>query len=748
MPSIRITDDLGLNLEIPVQSPLTKYLRNDLVNLAALPSLKNELQRKLGETTLKPAGVGLDFKHKVELGPGDAELAVEAGVSGRIAIHKAGAELFGNDLIGNDLSGDALIGDAVTVPPGQAYVSASILARLGPGITREIGDITFGFKANSEVQLENHQRFAADDTVEQAFTASIAQFALPGDLDDLRTLPARAICCASGSGSLTLSAEVDVAIVPNPLAIPGLPAAVPGIALKPGASIGVSASFMIGGAYQLRVRKLDDRVVRLGYYKRDETEFALGVEARAGVKAGVGQQDWISPLLRAVSRDPQADSDELQRAGLRLEHIEEIQAGIKSGVERSLAASLQAQLSTVQSGEAAFLYDIDLNVLANQGHRAVNAALDGDISLLAEVDDAGSLHGITVRRSVFKETRERGLSLRINLLGILNFVTISRLLVNGAVVTDALTGEVTITDKATAIRLQALMVNFGENQAKIRRLFFEAMVATVAYRASGIIESVDVTSAHTYFELHHKTTKQAMKDNLEALGAVGLIDAAGKQARLGVAERFGRSALLIEAVYDDRACERLFFDENGNPREPEHYEQAGRQALAALVAEDDPDAKRRIPAVDDALWADLKNRGSRDAILQRLRERLGDDTPLPLLSAIDSDFAFIAAFWSKALHKTAKKLAEVRKFLANNRGAGPDDNRFQKLRKELAKHLAQVASDTKERFGDPLGLVALYYATGRSAAVAAKLSCPLFSLALPETGVAPPRTLTRSAGAE
>jgi hypothetical protein len=725
MASVRLSDNLGVSIEVPVQSSLAKYVPHELVNLVALPNIRNELGQTLAATTLKPAGLGLDFKHKVELGAGEAELEIGAGLNGRLAIHKAGAQLFADDLIG----------DPVSIPDGSAYLAASLAARLKLGMSRELGDLTFGFDANSEVRFDSLQRFSADVTVQEALTASLARFNIPGDLDDLAALPPHAVCAASGAGSLTLTADVEVTAAPNPLAIPGLPAALPAVSVKAGASLGVSASFTIAGAYEVRVRKLGDARIRFGIYKRDQTEFSVGVEARAGIGFGVGKQDFIEPLLGAVSRSPKADLDELARAGLRPDHIQDIQDGIKAGIERSLAVSLEARLSTLKSGEAAFLYDIDLSALTAEGRRALNAALDADLSLLTARDDVAPLDGVTLRRSVFKETKAQGLTLRLNLLGILNLVSVSKLIMEGTVVTDLVTGEVTITDRVTAKRLRALLLNFGENQAKIRRLFFEAMVATVAYRASGIA-TVGVTSAHTYFELHQKTGRQEMKDNLEALEAVGLLTAGDKQARLHTAGRFGRSTLFIETAYDDKQCRKLFFDDAGKPRAEEHYENAARQALAALIAADDPDARRRAPAIDDALWAEMKSLGSPDPIKSLLRKRLGADTSLPLLAAIDGDYAFIAAFWARTMHQTAVKLAEVVAFLNENPSAGPDDNRFQKLRKELAKHLAEVASDTKERFGDPLGLVAMYYAAGRSAAVSAKLNCPLFLLDLPIVGTA------------
>lgn len=724
MRSIKISDSLGLDLDIPVQSPLKKYLRHDVVDLLAMGDLKNEVTKTLGESGLKPAGLGLNIERSVEFGSGETELTVEAGVNGGIAIHKQDTQLFTGDLIGDD----------VTIPVGQAFVETSFSARVAPDISHGGGDITFGFESNSEVKLQSFRAFPASQTVREAFSTTLGEFSIPGDFSDLQQLPEHTISSLSGSGTLTLQVEAELRTVPNPLAVPGLPPAIPEIALKPGASIGATASFRIGGAYEIRVRKLSSTTVRLGYYKKDESEFTVGVEAKAGVSFGIGRSDFIGSILTAISGNPKADAEELERAGLSTEHIEEIQNAIRRGVERSVEAGLNVELSALRAGEAAFLYDIDLNIAggSDRARRGINKALDGDLSLLTEAEQPGALDGVTLLRSVWKASRERGLTLRLNLLGILNAASLSKLLVEGTVVTDHLTGEVTITDQVTGKRLRALMVNFGQNQEKIRRVFFEAMIATVAYRASDVLKDIEVTSSHTYFELHQKTNTQAMKDNLDAVEAVGLLNDAARQNALAHGEPFGRSILVLEASYDDEQCRRIFFGTDNKPRSETYYEQAARKALSALVRPGDPNEQRRIPAFDDALWEQLKANGSPSGNMAILRARLGAGTPISLLAAMDGDFAFIATFWAPSLHKTAKKLAEVRDFLAEHPNTRPDDHDFQKLRKELANHLRNVAKDTKERFGDPLGLVALYFAAGATGSVRAKLSCHSFSLSLPK----------------
>jgi hypothetical protein len=724
MPSIKISDNLGLVLEIPPAGQLMKYLREQSVNILSSPVFRNILNKPLAETILTPVGGGLQFDKDVGLGETFPELTIETGLNGTIEIHNENAEV----MI------DELAGDSITVPPGQAFVGTSLSAHVGAGIGHERGPSIFGFEASSAVELQNLRSFSASQPVADAITASISEFIIPRDVTDLPALPVNGSVLVSGSGSLTLTTYAEFMAAPNPLAIPGLPAAVPEVAIRSGASVTVSASFRLGGGYEIRVRRLNPDTIRLGIYKKDEREFTVSVEASAGVNAGIGEQDWIPSIISAVSRDPQADTTLLEASGLQPDHIEEIQEGIRAGVQRSLEASLLTELSSLRTKEAAFLYDIDLTAAISneQVRQAIQAALHGDLSLLPHQKGAAGLpQGITLQRSAWACARERGLTLRINLLGILNYATISKLLMEGTVVVDALTGEVTITDRATAKRLRALMVNTFVNQDKIRRLFFEAMIATVTYRASDVLKDVAVSTTHTYFELHQKTNRRAMKDNLDALEAVGLIDAARTETMLAHGESFGRSTLLLEASYDDGQCRQMFFGDDNKPRTEEWYEQVARRALGALIRPGDSSALRGVAAGDDALWKRLKSDGSPSGNMAILRDRFGAGAQLPLLAAIDGDFAFIAAFWAPAMHKTARKLDEIRGFLSDNPGTSPDDEKIQELRRELAKHLANVAKNTKERFGDPLGLVALHYASGRSGQVTAKLSCEAFTLALP-----------------
>ena len=59
------------------------------------------------------------------------------------------------------------------------------------------------------------------------------------------------------------------------------------------------------------------------------------------------------------------------------------------------------------------------------------------------------------------------------------------------------------------------------------------------------------------------------------------------------------------------------------------------------------------------------------------------------------------------MRSMGEKLADVRRFFAQNPATNPEDATFKALRKELANAMASVARNTKEEFGHPWGLLAM-----------------------------------------
>ena len=700
MPSIQLTDNASLDLTIPpgVKSAFSKYLKNPKLILQAGPDLSKEIKGPLDQASVQSLAATVTFQDQIGLGTGgSSDLNIEAGTTGVLEVYaKTGVTVCADQGQGG-----------VVVQAGEAYAGGTFTARVDVGVSSTPGDLCFGFDSNASVDLRFYERFEtqpAAPALGEALQAALRDFTIPADLDDLANMPEGSIASVAGHGKFGIKGGFSVSLIPNPLAIPDLPPAVDLVQLNAGASIGVTASASIGGDYEIRVRKTNSRSWTLSYHKGHQGEWSLALDAQAGVSAGLGQPDLIADLLKAISPDPEADQKELLAAGLTQQQIGEIADGIKAGVKRTLAVSLDAAVSLLRGNEAAFAYEFDLAALDEEGRTAVHAALDGDLSALTAREDELQEHGIRLVRSVLKETRGQSVKLTLNLLGILNYVSIAKLLVESSVMADPQSGDLTITDRATATKLRALLANFEQNANKIRSLYFAATVATVTYRASGLLQPVNLDTKQTFFELHASTNSQQMERELNAVQAFGLITAQDKTAYLGNTSSFGRCTLLLESAYDDSACRAIFLDAAGNPKPNATYESEIRAALLALIETGYSDAYRRIPMEDDALWNQMKAAGSFQAVQDLLKRPIGDD--VVQLNVVYSDYLTVV-FWADRMAVTAQKLNDIIEFLNRNPGVDRRGNDFNKRRKDLANHLAKVAADSQEKWGDPWGPLAL-----------------------------------------
>ena len=165
---------------------------------------------------------------------------------------------------------------------------------------------------------------------------------LPGDLEDLQNMTVGTIATVEGNATVRFTAALDVSMQPNALAsidAPGLPGS---IDLRFGASVGVRSSYTLSSDFELRVRKLDDHRLEIGYYKKTGREFKVGVTASAGISVSAASTDLTGHIMKAISGDPKVDENELRNAGLDEGKIQAIKDAVEAGVDRSL--ELQAWL--------------------------------------------------------------------------------------------------------------------------------------------------------------------------------------------------------------------------------------------------------------------------------------------------------------------------------------------------------------------------------------------------------------------
>jgi len=607
MPSLTISDGTNLALDVTPNSTsaLVKYFKN-LSNLSvdgALIALKSGMS--LADPTVKSISSGVTFAQPVDLGTSEVELKVGGGISGSLSIFvpgQAGLDLFDTDPYG----------DPIKVNPDDRYVSFGFKATVTTALTGATGDLKFGFSSGGSVSLANYRLFSIKPTAPELIDAvcqTVGGFSIPADIEDLAALNQGEVITIDGTGSLKFSASANLLAAVNPLASASLPAPLPTVAIKGGGSITVGADVQLTGEYQLRVLKVADTKIRLGYYRKKTGSLDVKATSSLGLTANIGDSDVIPMLMSAISADAKADKDELAKAGLKDSDIQNIEDAIKAAISRTLEIAISAELDATQEESSAFLYEIDLGSLTASSRTAIHSALDGDLSALTT--NPSSLPGIVAVRDIFESLRERKYSLHINLLGVVNYGWVSKLITQGKTIYEPTTGQLVIADSSTASRISTTIANIGVADAeKLRRVLAENFLITIAYRgarSAGLAPAL--TSSHSFFALNQHTSQETLRDELDVSVGLGLVDPSKAAALVSGAPEFGRTLYYTATNYDGALSASLFLD-GDKPRPVEYYEQAGLQAIALLVHAEDMDSARLVPTRDADLCRAARYQGT------------------------------------------------------------------------------------------------------------------------------------------
>ncbi len=280
----------------------------------------------------------------------------------------------------------------------------------------------------------NFQTTATTPTFRDALQASLQNYVIPWEVDDLADLKVGDVASMDGSACLKLCGTVNLLASVNPLATLSSPA-LPGVSVTGGAAINVSATYQIEGDFQVRIQKVTGAKVRLGFYRKRGSEFSVQVTPTVGVTAGTTNVDFISAILGAISPSPFPTPDQLESAGLTDERQEVVMNALKAGVQRQLALAVETDLHALASNEAAFLYEIDLGKLSQEGRAAVQDALRLNLSALLKTPATLPV-GVTEIQNLLTTTNKKGHAFKINILGIYNYASINDLTLKGTILTD------------------------------------------------------------------------------------------------------------------------------------------------------------------------------------------------------------------------------------------------------------------------------------------------------------------------
>ena len=606
-----------------------------------LPDFLARKDSILSQAATKPIQFQAKALHGFQLGNTTPEIDVTPTVQATIRVNASpGTNLF---------DGDPFPAPA-RVPDHTGYVSVGFQGSLDLGVSGSDGDLTFGFDKTSTVSLEYLKAFplgAGEPTLGNALGQTLSSYVIPADLSDLDALSVNDIATVSGQGSLKVSGGVKITVSPNPLASVDLPLGAGTVAVKADATAGLSASFTLSGSYQVRVRRKDADTIELSFFRQSGTALKAEFSADAGIAAKLGDTDLLAAVLGAISTDPAGDKKLL--ADLHPAEVKTLCDAIKGALDHSLRASLDAVLSALADDQAAFQYEIQPARLSAEASVAVHQALNGDLSMLTAMEedmhDGGILApGVRMLNSVLSATRKRGITLRINLLGILNYLTVSELIRNSEILTDAVTGDVTIKETVTGNSITAVVDPLARNEA-LRKAIFDSVLATTSYRAGKVVALPDLSCEQMHFALNQNTNQQIIGDYLRWFMALNLLTGQDKTAILTQFTDGGPSTCVLRTSFGNADCTAMFFDEHGNLRPEPYYLEIGRRALRALLDPEHQAIDRlRYQIVDDALWPTALGIGANRNLGPLVGLSTADDRVVYLIGDVK-----VITDWAKAM---------------------------------------------------------------------------------------------------
>jgi hypothetical protein len=709
LPTIPLADGFGLNLQASLnpKSAFAKYfqqppgfsvMQQDLASLQDIP---------LTGFPLKSTEVGLAFTQPTTVASTSPQFAGSAAASATLCV-VGGGKLFDPDPFDNPID----------VPSGRAYLGLGVKATLSPGVNAGSGELTFGFAAGATVCMTHYQSFATTATTptfRAALQASLQNYVIPLSPDDLAALGIGDVAVIEGTGTLQLSGSVNLLTSVNPLVSVSAAPLSATLQIQEGAKINIAACFKITGDLQIRVQKVDAGTVRMGFYRKRGTEFTVQVEPAVGVTAGTTNLDFISTVLGAIGSSPFPSADQLKNAGLGEEKQGLIVEALKAAIQRKLELSILEELHARASQEAAFLYEIALNDLGADGHTAIQEALKLNLSSLWQ--SSGSLPmGIREVQNLLTTTKTTGHSLKINLLGIYNFASINDLTLKGTVLTDPASGEIVITDGATATHISGT-INFLADPDKLRKVLAQSFLITAAYRCSGLIaHAPSLKVSYWHFSEHAQTDHPTMAADLHVLKVLGLISALQEQQSLAPIGDFGRSTFYLSTGYDDALSQSLFLRNDGQPRERDEYERIGRSALQLLI-QPGSNEDFRLRALNDAAWQQVKDTGGTIVNLAQVFPDLRTDSQIPVIAG---DYVLIA-WWATTMARMAQSLSAAKQFFSQVPPPSTDSPAFKKVQSDLWHQMADVARNTHDSFSDPWGVLAMDSASGQKSVASARI---------------------------
>ena len=694
MADFQLSDNAGKAIDgvpdrIDSVGSLKKYLLTEPLHLLVFPDLAKVSKDKLSQVTQQhPLQFQLDVQHGFTLGA-NPRIEFTPGFKATLLI---------DTKCGHDLFADKPFGAPCLIPDQTGYVSLALAGSMEvEGGAPLATDFAFGFKTRTAVTLQYLRNFAlgeGEPAVGAALGETARHFVIPSTVPDLLLLAPNDIAAVSGTGSLKVSGDFEFSLLANPLACVNLALGAGTIAVKDGVVQSVRASVEMEGSYQVRAHKLAQSTVELLFIPEKSTNFQLNTSLSAGVSAELSGTDLISKLLGAIDAANTPGPAVLAQAGLDKEETETLCKAVKAGIDRSLAASVKQALVARRSDEAIFVYQVELDRLTPDSTAAVEAALHGDLSLLNRLEaqkqpDGSIAPGIRMLKSILSVLHDSKCSLNLNLLGIVNFTSLADFIKKSEVITDSVTGDITLKETVTGNRISAILEPCRRDEA-LRKALFDSVVVTLVHSASGKT-NLDFSVSGLHFALNQNTNGQNLRDYLGWFSAFGLLLPSEPASELQTLPVSGLSTCLLRVKFEPARTSNLFLSGDGVALTKSDYIEVGRHALLALLdpANKGVDGYRKAVLDNVNLLNKVLDAGALSNVQSLLQPPANAE---PILADIYFD-AKVIAWWSSSMADVAHSLQQFKSSGSN----------FDKL----ASKVSSMVANSPARFDQPWGLLAL-----------------------------------------
>jgi hypothetical protein len=638
--------------------------------LKALKSTALDVLQALDKTVTDPtfegAGFGALFENPSIKLDGNF-LSVSAGVNSTLTVARAS----NSPLLGRDDY------DPIVIAPNQCWLSFELDAALEVGVAVPLSS-GFGvsFKAGTAPKFTTYvlipEQQASATNLRDAIKNTINAFKIPNSAEDVLSIPLGVIYASELAGTVDIGGSWTLPMSVNQVSLAD--ATLPfnaELSVHPEVKVKVSGHIILDASFSVRFRRVDERRLRVGLYKKHGTDFKPSFITTAGIGAEVNDTDLVEPILSAI--DPG-----ITTASLPPGDVAKFNASLKASIDHSLAMSLNAACSAANSDEAAIVYEIDISPDDGATAQALREALYGRWTAISQLPNAKRI------RNVVTETVATTFTLKVNLLGLYNYRSVTEFVKTMRVLTSDEDGSVTITDSATASEIATSSVALAVNGDRLRAALYRGFTLTATYQAllTGIGAEPKLNARQDFLLYQALMPYREALQQLNAGSVLGAMDLGIKKGMPANGKAVRHARFAASCTYSNSDVMRFFFSDPAKltPHTASDLKRIGRTVLSELLDPQDPIDQKRIQVLgSDAQWAAM------------------EADPVNIPHPFSTDWYDITQ-WAEALAKTGPLLADALAYAKKVAGNPMADPIFKQKRAALAKALDGVTHKTRSAF--------------------------------------------------